>query len=108
MVRTGDIAPSIIIEPIDEKPVIDSVALLIEDKTTAKLGIAIIEGGEWKVKILGAGKSSGNGGDDFSWIDGWSIRHSGKVDKLCVGRSEAASAVIFWDGSKYKWQQEGD
>ena len=84
------------------------VALLIKEKTTAKVGIAIVGGGERKIKIVGAGKSFGNGGDDFSWIDAWSIRHSGKVDRLYVAKSEAASALICWDGSKYKWQQEGD
>jgi hypothetical protein len=84
------------------------VALLIKEKTTAKVGIAIIDGGEGKIKIVGAGKSFGNGGDDFSWMDAWSLRHSGKVDRLYVAKSEAAGAVIYWDGSKYKWQQEGD
>ncbi len=84
------------------------VALLIKEKTTAKVGIAIIDGGEGKIKIAGAGKSFGNGGDDFSWMDAWSVRHSGKVDRVYVAKSEAASAVIYWDGSKYKWQQESD
>ena len=84
------------------------VALLIKEKTTAKVGIAIVEGGESKTTIVGAGKSFGNGGDDFSWMDAWFLRHSGKVDRLYVAKSEAASAVIYWDGSKYKWQQEGD
>lgn len=84
------------------------VALLIRERTTAKVGIAIVQGGEGKVRIVGAGKSFGNGGDDFSWMDAWSIRHTGNVDRLQVARSEAASAVIYWDGSRYKWQQEGD
>ena len=84
------------------------VALLIKEKTTTKVGIAIFEGREQKIKIVGAGKSFGDGGDDFSWMDVWSIRHTGKVDRLHVAKSEAASAVIYWDGSKYKWQQEGD
>jgi hypothetical protein len=84
------------------------VALLIKEKSTAKVGIAIVEGGERKIKIVGCGKSFGSGGDDFSWMDVWSIRHLGKVDRLYVAKSEAASAVIYWNGSKYKWQQEGD
>jgi len=84
------------------------VALLIKEKTTAKVGIAIIDAGESKIDIVGAGKSFGNGGDDFCWMDAWSLRHSGKVDRLYVAKSEAASAVIYWDGSKYNWQQESD
>ena len=84
------------------------VALLIKEKATTKVGIAIFEGEERKIKIIGAGKSFGNGGDDFSWMDVWSVRHTGKVDRLYVAKSETASAVIYWDGSKYKWQQEAD
>jgi len=84
------------------------VALLIKEKATTKVGIAIFEGKEKKIKIVGAGKSFGNGGDDFSWMDVWSVRHTGKVDRLYIANSEAASAVIYWDGSKYRWRQEGD
>ena len=84
------------------------VALLIQEKTTGKVGITILESGKNQFKILGAGKFFGNGGDDFSWMDVWSIRHTGKTDRLYVAKSEAASAVIYWDGSKYKWQQESD
>jgi len=84
------------------------VALLIQERTTGKVGIAILESGKNQFKILGAGKSFGNGGDDFSWMDVWSMRHSGRADQLIVEKREAASAVIYWDGSKYKWQQEGD
>ena len=35
------------------------VALLIEEKATIKIGIAIIEGKEKKIKIVGAGNSLG-------------------------------------------------
>jgi hypothetical protein len=84
------------------------VALLIQERTTGKVGIAILERGKKQFKILGAGKTFGNGGDDFSWLDVWSMRHSGKADQLYVEKREAASAVIYWDGSKYIWQQEGD
>lgn len=84
------------------------VVLLIREKATGKLGIAILESNANQPKIFGAGKSFGNGGDDFSWMDTWSLRHSDRVDRLYVAKSEAAGAVIYWDGSKYKWQQEGD
>lgn len=84
------------------------VALLIKAKAATKVGIAIIEGKERKIKIVGAGKSFGNGGDDFSWMDVWSVRHTDKVDRLYIAKNESASAVIYWDGSKYRWQQEGD
>src|SRR5436190_2112928 len=44
------------------------VALLIQERTTGKVGIAILESGKNQFKILGAGKSFGNGGEDFSCI----------------------------------------
>ena len=44
------------------------VALLIKERTTGKVGIAILESGKNQFKILGAGRSFGNGGDDFRWI----------------------------------------
>src|SRR5438552_18250590 len=47
------------------------VALLIQERTTGKVGIAILESGKNQFKILGAGQSFGNGGDDFSWMDLW-------------------------------------
>jgi hypothetical protein len=38
------------------------VAPLVKEKSTAKGGIAIVEGGERKIKIGGGGKLFGNGG----------------------------------------------
>src|SRR4029453_8621453 len=73
------------------------VALLIKEKTTAKVGIGIIAAGEGKINIVGAGRTFGNCGDDCSWMDAWSLRRSGKVDQLNVAKSEPASAVIYWD-----------
>src|SRR5258708_12594143 len=70
------------------------VALLIQERTTAKVGIAILESGKNQFKILGAGKSFGNGGDDFSWMDVWSMRHSGKANQLYVANRKPPNPVI--------------
>jgi hypothetical protein len=99
--------PSFYVGDFDGDGALD-VALLIKERATTKIGIAIIEGKGRKIKIVGAGKPFGNGGDDFSWMDVWSVRHTGKVDRLYIAKNESASAVIYWDGSKYRWQQEGD
>ena len=45
------------------------VAVLVKQRSTRKLGIAIINGATDKVTILGAGVGIGNGGDDFKWMD---------------------------------------
>src|SRR6266705_3338513 len=49
------------------------VAALVKQRSTGKLGIAIIPGGASKAAILGAGAPLGNGGDDFDWMDNWQV-----------------------------------
>jgi len=98
------------------------VAVLVKQRSTGKLGIAIIHGGTSKVAILGAGARLGNGGDDFEWMDNWQVYPKGRVarwtdepslprlqgEALLVGKSEAASGLIYWDGKRYVWFQQGD
>lgn len=98
------------------------VAVLVKQRTTGKTGIAIIDGVTNKVTILGAGTAIGNGGDDFEWMDTWQIYSKKRVtpgsdvtkiphlrgDALLVGKSEAASALIYWSGKRYTWLQQGD
>jgi hypothetical protein len=98
------------------------VAVLVKQRSTGKLGIAIVHGATDKVTILGAGVGIGNGGDDFEWMDSWQVYSNGRAareagetnvphlrgDTLLVGKSEAASALIYWNGKRYVWLQEGD
>jgi hypothetical protein len=44
-------------------------AVLVKERSTGKIGIAIVHGATGKVVILGAGVGIGNGGDDFEWMD---------------------------------------
>jgi hypothetical protein len=97
-------------------------AVLVKERTTGKLGIAIVHGTTGKVTILGAGIGIGNGGDDFEWMDSWQVypktraaHASGETnvphlsgDALLVEKSEAASALIYWNGKRYVWSQQGD
>ena len=98
------------------------VAVLVTERSTGKVGIAIVRGTTGKVTILGAGISIGNGGDDFEWMDSWKVysktaaAHSAaetsvpnlRGDALLVEKSEAASALIYWNGKKYVWSHQGD
>jgi hypothetical protein len=98
------------------------VAVLVKQRATGKVGIAIIDEATNNVTILGAGVSIGNGGDDFEWMDSWQVytkeraRHAAgetgvsrlRGDALLVSRSEAASALIYWNGKRYVWLQQGD
>ena len=98
------------------------VAVLLRQRSTGKMGIAIIHGGMDKVTVFGAGVGIGNGGDDFEWMDSWQVYSRGRVGRgsdetpiphfhgeaLLVGKSEAASALIYWNGKRYVWFQQGD
>ncbi|HEX3228468.1 MAG TPA: hypothetical protein VHQ95_05850 [Pyrinomonadaceae bacterium] len=94
------------------------VAVLVKQGSTGKIGIAIIHSGKGKVTVLGAGNGIGNGGDDFEWMDYWQLYPKGRTgettaprlrgDALLVGKSEAASALIYWNGKRYMWFQQGD
>ena len=98
------------------------IAVLVKQRSTGKLGIAIINGATDKVTILGAGVAIGNGGDDFEWMDTWQVYPKDRVargageaivprlrgEALLVGKSETASALIYWNGKRYVWFQQGD
>jgi hypothetical protein len=95
------------------------LAALVKERSTGKLGIAIIHGATDKVTILGAGTGIGNGSDDFEWMDSREIYSKDQVakgtsapklhgDALLVSKSEAASALIYWNGKRYVWLQQGD
>jgi hypothetical protein len=97
------------------------IAVLVKQRSTGKLGIAIVNGTTDKVTVLGAGKAIGNGGDDFEWMDSWQVYSKGRAaqdaegsvphlhgDALLVGKREAASALIYWNGKRYVWLQQGD
>ena len=98
------------------------VAVLVKERSSGKLGIAIVDGATGKMTILGAGVGIGNGGDDFEWMDSWKVypkTHAAHAagetsvprlrgDALLVEKSEAASALIYWNGNRYVWSQQGD
>jgi hypothetical protein len=95
------------------------VAVSVKQRSTGKVGIAIINGVTDKVRVLGAGTAIGNGGDNFDWMDSWETYSKDRVasktavpklhgDALLLSKSEAASALIYWNGKRYVWLQQGD
>ena len=60
----------------DRKP---DIAILIKELKTGKKGISVFHVGKNEVFVLGAGTSIGNGGDDFKWLDVWSVYPKGPV-----------------------------
>jgi hypothetical protein len=99
----------------------NDLAVLVSGVENRKDGILIVFRDQAKVMLLGAGVPFGNGGDDFSWMDVWSVhprrpieRGAGKAppllrgDALLVEKSEAASAIVYWNGKAFRWYQQGD
>jgi hypothetical protein len=95
---------------------------LVKEKASGKSGIAIIHGGSRLMHVFGAGRKFDNGGDDFAWMNAWYVYRRGAVmqgatDKLpprlvasalMLIKTEAASGLLYWDGKRYAWYQQGD
>jgi hypothetical protein len=96
------------------------LAILVREKATGKIGILFLHRKGGRV-LLGAGHAFGNGGDDFAWMDLWSVEDRGpgredrgdpaprsRIDALIVAKEGSASALIRYRNGKYTWQQQGD
>jgi hypothetical protein len=96
------------------------LAVLVQHKANRKIGILILHR-NGKQTLLGAGKTFGNGGDDFEWMDLWWVEdrgvaqqsHNDRVGKLqgdglVVAKEGSASALICFKAGRFHWQQEGD
>jgi hypothetical protein len=97
-------------------------ALLIKHKASGKIGIAVFQSSQPEPIVLGAGIAIGNGGDNFNWMDAWNVKLRGPVrlgageaslislkgDALLVIKTESASGLLYWTGSKYEWYQQAD
>jgi len=99
-------------------------AVLIQSRSSNKTGIAVFHAGGDHVFILGAGSfiAGAVDNDTFDWMDAWYAYRKREVkrgaderkppvlrgDALYVEKTGAASAIIYWDGSAYRWYQQGD
>src|SRR5262249_28306244 len=95
--------------------------VFIRERSSGKIGIAFIHQGSGMLYIIGAG-TPGIHGDDYRWIDAWTVFEKGVVsqgadetpppklkgDALLIFKTEAASAILWWTGSGYRWYQQGD
>ena len=86
----------------------DDVALLMKSGITGKEGIVFLLSGKSAPIVIGAGRSFGNGGDDFSWMDMWNLEpkrssdgnhrgqsHSRRGQRIVLSREGSASALIY-------------
>jgi hypothetical protein len=99
---------------------VTDAAVLIEQRSTGKLGVALVHMGMRRVFIVGAGTPVTGGPDDLSWIDQWEVfpkdatfdliikdRPSSHLlgDALWIARRDSASAFLVWTGSGYAWEK---
>jgi len=98
------------------------LAILVSERATGKVGIAFIMRSRPTWWVVGAGNPVGDHGDDFTWVDAWSVYERGPVEQgagdgrppklkgeaLLVEKTEAASALLWWDGKGISWYQQGD
>ena len=95
-------------------------AILITEKRSGKRGLAICFGGTVSTAILGAGKEF-NEADEFM-LEAWQVYGKRSVSQgggegppprllgeaILVEWPERASGLIYWNGKKFVWYQQGD
>jgi hypothetical protein len=92
------------------------VAVLIRERGTRKIGIVFVHRATRSRHVVGAGSAIGNGGDDFSWLGVWRVEpataltevRAFRAEVLFVEKPESASALLYWDGTRYRWVQRAD
>ena len=92
-------------------------AVLVERRSTGKIGLAIVHRGTRQVTILGAGTRSA-GPDDLDWIDRWDRFHKGSIDvtirdrpntqfvgdAVWVARGDSVSGFYGWTGRAFVYE----
>ena len=64
--------------------------------------------------VVGAGVMLGNGGDNFEWVDRWSIRTQRatrartRIHTLLLEHESSASGIVYFLKGRYRWKQLGD
>jgi hypothetical protein len=112
---------------------IPDYAVLVVNRATKVVGIAIIRSRAKRIEVLGAGgvklrvAATEDGSpsyllDEFGWLDSWHVERKQRLrftgmDKpvtamiaegLVVEKAEAAAGLIYWDGKQYRWLQMSD
>lgn len=112
---------------------IPDYAVLVRNKKTGHIGIAVVRSKAAKVEVLGAGGigiRNGSGSDsyvmdDYDWMDAWQVARKQRLEPddreggdlhlrqmigeaLMVEKTESASGFIYFDGQHYRWYQLGD
>jgi hypothetical protein len=110
------------------------VAVLVLEKVTHKRGVLLIHVNSLQYYVFGAGTKFGDGSDNFSWANKWSIykkksayetKFDKKNDDILEGKeiklkrpcislasiedgAEVSGGLIYWNGKKYIWIHQGE
>ena len=110
------------------------LAVLILEKSTHKRGVLLIQANSSQYYVFGAGTKFGDGSDNFSWANKWSIykkksayetqfdKKTGdilkgkeiKLNRPCISLAsiedgtELSGGLIYWNGKKYIWIHQGE
>jgi hypothetical protein len=110
-------SPPYITGDFDGDGVMDA-AVLVERRTTGKLGVAVVHRGTRKVTVLAAGSGSA-GPDDMDGIKGWDPYFKGTTptivnpyrpyasligDALWIERSDSTGGFYIWTGSGFIYE----
>ncbi len=114
----GDGEPDYAVLVTNKKSKKSAVAFTLTSKTTVD-----VIGGEG-VKLRVGSKDDGYDLQDFDWMDAWQVHrrvqlpanelntaatiHQMLGEGVMVEKTEAASALIYWDGKSFRWYQLGD
>lgn len=94
-------------------------AVLVEQRSSGKLGVAFVHYRTNRVFIAGAGSPIARGPDDLSWIDELNVLRKDAAfdtvirdvpssprlgDALWVAHGDSASAFLLWTGRGYVWE----
>ena len=106
----------------DGKP---DYAIWVKSKADSKTGIAIWLSSKRDFVVLGAGvpfKAAASVETNLNFLNTWQVYGKRTVERgvdsgtpphlqgeaILVGKTESASGLIYWDGTHFKWYQQGD
>ena len=106
----------------DGKP---DYAIWVKSKVGSKTGIAIWLSSKRDFVVLGAGvpfKAAASVETNLNFLNTWQVYGKRPVERgvessqpprlrgeaILVGKSESASGLIYWDGTRFRWYQQGD
>jgi len=88
------------------------IAIQVISKTSRKRGIVFLHSNDLNYYVIGAGKSFGDLGDDFSWLKRWRIdsfslqqsRISARAEALILDNPDFPKSLVYFDGKTYRTQ----